>query len=553
TPHPGGDNAAYLSIARGMLEGGMYADYWDPLRPPHTQYPPVFPIMLALAQLFAIDGWVGQKLVIIACSSFAVAFSYLWVRRWHSASLALPVGLIVAFGPGVIDLSHWVLSDVPFWMFLMIALWAWTAVDGTALKRARLMRLVEETETGVASSPWSRGVVSPDPVRLANVRDVAAALSGVRDALSRPVWIAVVATMLAYFTRSAGLPLVLAAGVWLLWQRRWRPLALLAALVGAPALLWALRTRALGGIGYEEAFLAIDPYQPELGTIGMDGMIDRVLSNIGDYIGVHLPMLLFGDVGPFRVLLGGLVLALGIAGWAVRLRRPGIAELFLPMYLGLLVIWPAVWSGERFLLPVLPIIVAAAGAALLELARRATPRRVSLVGAVATALVLLFAAPGLRAGVRGGFICTTRYASGEDYPCLAPVFGSFFEMAEWSRDALPPAAVVITRKPTLWYWVSGRPSRIYPKSENPTAFWAMIRETDARYLLFDRIGGLTMFYVGPIVARNPEAFCVVRVAPDQTGVLFGIREVPTASPAGPPPASPSFDRCPPSYAPGAPR
>jgi hypothetical protein len=55
-----------------------------------------------------------------------------------------------------------------------------------------------------------------------------------------------VAVLLAYFTRSAGLPRVLAALTWLGRRRRWQHAAALAALIGLPALLWSLRGRALG-------------------------------------------------------------------------------------------------------------------------------------------------------------------------------------------------------------------------------------------------------------------------------------------------------------------
>ncbi|MGH7476032.1 MAG: hypothetical protein ACRELD_07065, partial [Longimicrobiales bacterium] len=193
TPHTGGDNAAYLSLATSILERGRYLDYWDPRLPAHTQYPPVFPLILAFFRWVGFEAWVSFKMVIVGCSGIAVAFSYLWVRRWHSASLALPIGLIVAFSPGVLGLSHWVLSDVPFWALLMVALWAFAAVDGTAIKRARLLRLLEDAH-GTASDAVA------ERVRLANARELAAITRANRDALTAPLWIGIAALTLAYFT-----------------------------------------------------------------------------------------------------------------------------------------------------------------------------------------------------------------------------------------------------------------------------------------------------------------------------------------------------------------
>jgi hypothetical protein len=52
-------------------------------------------------------------------------------------------------------------------------------------------------------------------------------------------------------------------------------------------------------------------------------------------------------------------------------RRARVADVFLPLYLGLIFIWPAVWSGERLLLPALPLLLFYAAEALV----RAVPVR----------------------------------------------------------------------------------------------------------------------------------------------------------------------------------
>ena len=47
TPHNGGDNAGYVALAHSLLTRGEYLELWDPAAPPHTKYPPVFPLILA--------------------------------------------------------------------------------------------------------------------------------------------------------------------------------------------------------------------------------------------------------------------------------------------------------------------------------------------------------------------------------------------------------------------------------------------------------------------------------------------------------------------------
>ena len=52
------------------------------------------------------------------------------------------------------------------------------------------------------------------------------------------------------------------------------------------------------------------------------------------------------------------LLLLAAVGWIRRMRRPGVAELMPPLYLGMLLVWQPDWSGERLLLPVLPLLLA---------------------------------------------------------------------------------------------------------------------------------------------------------------------------------------------------
>ncbi|HEY0035618.1 MAG TPA: glycosyltransferase family 39 protein, partial [Longimicrobium sp.] len=294
TPHLGGDNAAYLALARSLLERGTYQELWDPALRPHTQYPPGWPLILALGRLAGIRSWLGMKGIVMAFSALAVALSYLWARRAASPGAALAAGVLLAVGPGVVEHAHWELSDVPFWAFTMLALWAFARAAGR-------------------ETPGPASEVRPG-----------------RRRIPGPPAIAAAATLAAYATRSAGLPLLLAAAGWLAWKRRWRDLGLLAAVVVPFAVGWWARGWTLGTAGYADFLWYMDPYRPALGTVGIAGLLARVVENVGTYTTDRLPILLIGSAGTkFAAALGVAVVALAAAGWALRMRRPGVAELYL--------------------------------------------------------------------------------------------------------------------------------------------------------------------------------------------------------------------------------
>jgi hypothetical protein len=68
-PHTGGDNAAYITLARSLLERGAYLELWDPAEPPHTKYPPAFAGILAVAMAVGLQPWVQLKLVVLGFSA----------------------------------------------------------------------------------------------------------------------------------------------------------------------------------------------------------------------------------------------------------------------------------------------------------------------------------------------------------------------------------------------------------------------------------------------------------------------------------------------------
>jgi hypothetical protein len=500
-PHTGGDNAGYLTLAKSLLERHEYRDLYLSIEPMHRQYPPGFPLILALASLIGITTWVQLKLMTIAFSALAIAFSYLWIRRRGRPELAAGVALLLAISPGVIELSHWELSDVPFWAMTMVALYAWQRLPDTL--RGRFI-------------------------------------------------LAVVMTTLAYFTRSAGLPLLVAAFAWLGLHRRWKQLAILAAVIMPLGLLWYLRAKSQSGDGlpidYAAQFWSVDPYKPELGRIGITGLVDRMGVNLGKYVGHHLPILLFGRAGLLPLSISITLLAL--YGWGVRirrLRRAGVAEFFVPLYLGLILLWPAVWSGERFLLPALPFILFHAGDALVRLSRRVFRPAARLVPALASLVIVLLAVPAIAGQVEVGRECTRIYRAGDQYACLPDQYKDYYKIAELAPRLLPEDAAVVSRKPRSFYIIGGVPGTQYPLSADPDVFFREAALARTRYVVYDGLDGLSQTYLMPVLQNRSNAFCIMfSLGPNRASVL-GIDLKAAAQPAGANAGDASFAECPASY------
>ncbi len=354
TPHPGGDNATYIALARSLIERHAYLSIWDPGAPPHTRFPPLFPAALALLRGMGVHSWVHLKGVLLLTSATFVGVSFLWMRRRIGQTAAVALGIYLAIAPGLLDASHWILSDVPFALLVIAALLCFDR---------------------------DRERISEEPERETSRRRVGYLVGGL------------VFTLMAAFTRTAALPLLLAVALSQLVHRNFRRLGLFALVVVPPIGAWTQRNRLAGGDGYGAEFLAVNPYEPGAGTVDVAGLLDRVGANVTSYLHTHLPTLLFGRAAPYAVTGAAAVVILALIGYALRMRRPGVAELFLPGYVALVLLWSSVGATERFLLPVLPLLLVYAAGGLASLTRWAG-RYAWAAAPILAILLILGAAPG---------------------------------------------------------------------------------------------------------------------------------------------------------------
>ena len=241
----------------------------------------------------------------------------------------------------------------------------------------------------------------------------------------------------------------------------------------------------------------IDPYQPELGRVGLTGLVQRVVENAGSYMSAHVPIGLTGlRAGALVGLLGIVLFGLAGWGWARRFRRrPGVAEVFVPMYLGLILLWPQVWSGDRFALPLLPLLLFYAGEVILHLAERVpAPARKLVVGASVAVLAFPALASWSRE-VRVGSGCSALVRSEGAFVCWGARNTQFVQAALWSGAHLPEGSVVLSRKPRIFYVMSGVASQTFPFTKDGTRFLAVADSLGARYVVMDYLDAAASVYV----------------------------------------------------------
>ena len=473
-PYTGGDNAGYLILAESLQTGQGYRDLYLPDMPRHSQYPPFYPALLAAAGALG-GGLIAFKILSILLTVASIVLLFGIARKRLGVAAAFAVAVPFALSPPLLFFSHWVLSEAPFVALTLAALWMAERQDERAV--------------------WLAGAIGLG--------------------------------LLAYMTRAAGLPLLVAFLVTLGWRREWRralPAAVAIVFVIGGWWLWG-KLAAPGAAGqYGSNFLLVNPYAPEQGYVGPGDLMVRCVENVRLYAVEVLPRALAGQrtegaISLLALLTSVLLLALAALAWARRARRPGTLEAFTLFYAALIALWPQVWTSERFLLPLLPVLLlyAAEGVGWCFEFMKKTP---AWAFPIFGGLLALLAMPNdVRLGLENR-VCMNLYSQGDRLACYVPAWRAFVQTADWVRENTAEDAIVITRKPRLFYYFGRRRGDVYPFTSDDAQMLGWLDEIGADYVVVAGLSGTTMRYLVPVIRSQQERFALAHQIGDRSGAAF---------------------------------
>ena len=458
TLFPGGDNAGYLILGEALRSGEGYRDLHLPGTPPHARYPPLLPTLLGGL------GWIGgvglAKVAMLGLTATTVWATAHFGRGWVGRGPALGAAALLAVNPTLLEYGHYILSEAPFTLLVVAALW------------------------------FSR-----------------------REDAGGAAW-AVAAAVAAFATRTAGMTLLVAFPLawWLEGRRRhaaWAGAAAIGALGG-----WAVyqRIAAADQPGYLAELLLVDPYTPAAGAVDFAGLLVRAAENCWAYVARVVPDTLLGPGGGSAaggVALGIVVAAAALTGWSLRAReRLRVPEVFAVLYAGLIAVWPSVWTDRRFLLPLVPVVLLLA---LVAVRRLPAPAGRWLKWA-APATLAVFGLAWVAETGPDRVTCVAAYRAGS--PCDPPGNASLYAAAAWAQENTPPDAIIANRKPRLFYWYARRRGDLYPFASDPEAVMRGLEELGADYVVIDQVSGTTQRYLVPAIRAHEARFEAVYVGGD---------------------------------------
>ncbi len=483
-PHSGGDNASYILLAESILRAGDgYSDTVAPgPRLPHTQYAFGYPLLLT-----PIVAAAGRNIVLLKLFSMflslaiVVVFSRL-VERISSSSIAWAgLTLAVAFNPVVVEYSHWILSEEAFLFFSLLSLY--------------FLLGAEQEKVG---------------------------------GFGKKFWLAVITIAFTAHIRTIGVGFVLAGLAFFTIRRQWPRLAVFALSICVLMSPWMIRNHLVkkNDSGYVTQLLMKNPYSPEEGTVGPAGMAARFVRNVGIYAGSEMARVILGT-GAFK-LSSTAVKAVSIAasllfvlGFIMKsLEKVGIIELYVIVFIAVVLLWPDVWSDVRYIMPIVPLILfyLLHGASVIVRAFYRQTASNSVVVAVSACLIAISSISAQAMEIPGSLRNLNLYLRGDRYAGYHPAWRNLFQAGDWIRENTPEESVITVRKPRLFYLHTRRRVEGYPFTTDTDSVLTRITATD--YVVVDAVSGTTYRYLIPAIQKVPERFKLVyRLDKPFTGVL----------------------------------
>jgi len=448
----GGDNASYIILAESIVSGKGYRDIHLPDEPPHTKYPFGFPLLLSLPMFLFGSNYIMLKFFVLVTGVGSIFFLHKIGEMLLGKEVMLLMPLYLSL-PVLLAYNSRILSEVPFICVSLGAIYFFMkAQDGGALF----------------------------------------------------YYISFVFAGYAFLTRTAGISLVAAMMLFLLRKRQYKYFVVFLIVFGFMVVPWFIRNaRIPHERSYIEELVAKDPYQPLLGRASIIDFALRVWRNICFYSTKVIPKtMLFVITSEIALLFAGLGLLVFIAiGFVRRLQKVTVIELYFVFTVCILLLWPDVWSSDRFLLPIVWVLSVYVIVSVCWLAKKI---KLAVLSYVLIATVAMLNAYIIGINAKQMFTIRERFIAGDRYAGYRDDWRHYFHVIEAVKSYVPKDKVVMARKPEFVYVVAGNKSFRYPFTEDRKTVKQAIQQSD--YIIIDRfyeLGASTEHYLMPALSETP--------------------------------------------------
>lgn len=465
-----GDNIYYYLLGTSIANGDGFSDIKVPSKPPSNRFPPGYPAIISMVmETISNDIPTIKRANGFFLLASVLLMFFLFRNLLKNDHLAFSLSMLLLVNASLLKYSTIMMSEMSFMFFTILSIFFLIQID--------------------PEKPFYKNIF---------------------------FYAMLVAAVFSYHIRSTGIALMVGIGFVFLIQKNWKYLAGFISGFVILSIPWYFRGKFIGlgnTGGYLDVLTYINPYRQELGTMDIEDWFTRIYKNFERYITHEIPKgtLSFLErdykdaVSISEWIIGVVIVAFILYGLFKLPKHKFIILGYLGGSFGIMMLWPDVWFGPRFLLPVIPFLILLLGNGLYDL------------------LVLLLNKINLRnrfviqLALPLSFLFFTSFYTPEmekmneiSSASYAPAYKNYFELAMWANQNTPDSTFISCRKPGLFFVYSLRYSTGYKQSENTEEILEDFIERGVDYVVVEQLGySSTGRYLYPAIKKYPLKFKIV--------------------------------------------
>lgn len=463
----GGDSAGYYILGNALANGEGFTNIQYIDKSPANHFPPGYPFIISIIiKLFS-----NKISTIISVNGFFLWLSvlvlfYLFYRFSKNIYFSFITSIFLLLNVYIMRSSTSMMSEIPFIFFSSLSILFYINTD--------------------FEKPFYKNIL----------------------------FFALLLTIcISYYIRTTGIAIFITVIILLLLKKKWKYVVTMAGGFILLVLPWIIRSSYLGGNPYIQQLLQRNPYRPELGGMEPGDWISRFFENIQRYITREIPSGCYNIAGinyknPMvsqEWILGILTLIVIIFGIYKLTHYRRLIIIYLVTNFGILLLWPPVWTGIRFALPVVPLIMFLVGYGLYEIFKwlfLQIKLKNNYVLQMGLPFCLLFAIPIYQPQIE-----KLHEHAKENYP---DQYKNYFDIAVWANQHTENNAVICCRKPELFYLYAHRFVTNFKNTLNKEDEIEFLKKMRVKYIVLDKLGySSTGLYLYPAVQKYHDKFKIL--------------------------------------------
>ena len=474
----GGDNAAYYILGSAISSGEGYTNTHFQDKTAHRHFPVGYPLVIAGISTFFPNDIQAIKKSNGVFLFISIGVLFLIGSNLTNPHLAFIACLYSLFNFHLLTFSFIMMSEIPFLFFFHLVLWVFMKTD-----------------------------------------------------LSLPIYknwrflFLILLVSICYHIRTIGLAVLLGLFINLIWQKKWQygfSVIIGFITVGLP---WYLRNRQLGA-NYVNQLIYKNPYRPELGIMKPIDWLERAWTNFERYIVTDIPNSLMNvprsfeptDSTTIAMWSVGIIIVFLVMYGLFRLEKQMCILLFLTLsaFFGILLIWPDVWLGQRFIIPLLPIFILLLSNGVFHVLHKLTCR-LNANFRITSIFMLLLGIVFLNLYSKYPLSILQQRAK-SSYPSA---YRNYFELATWLKANTESKSVVCCRKQNLFHLFSQQFVTGYKYTQNAEEQIEYLKSKNVEYVILEKLGySSTNRYLVPTIKKYPHKFKAIKKLPEPDSYLI---------------------------------